>query len=388
MCPQAHQLLDLVTGDMSISARIVGSVERGPDILTAHAAFSTLDEGLGSLELSGRAAPLQNSQGLVRLLLHNVHWRRFWYGSVSCPKHSESEPRGQKRSYAEHMDDGELKTERKESSEDSSAEDKLDPASEILAKLWDTVEKSTEAKSSGKEAISSSSSSRSSSSSSTSSSDKSKKSIKKDVSHDIKRQADHVIQFGIHHLVKRVSKTGEITGYQLSCCNAAHHRCTKELSASVVGNSLQDCRRVLKAWSLMGHSMASRQEHMDPNHKATLLDALQRRSLLQESELDELAVASTQDTVTAPFRNIEWSQPPSGQREGQQERALLGEKRQQSSSRSTCSYAGSCSRGCPARHHLGNEVAKWSFCRRSLCGAREVARGTALRLSAPKFSSP
>ena len=60
-----------------------------------------------------------------------------------------------------------------------------------------------------------------------------------------------------------------------------------ELSMNVAG-SLQDARRILKTWVLMGAQYSSRAEHMHKSVKDLLMDALHQQTLLAESDLDKL----------------------------------------------------------------------------------------------------
>ena len=59
-------------------------------------------------------------------------------------------------------------------------------------------------------------------------------------------------------------KDGVTTGYHMTC--KLHQQCHKELAASVAGG-LQEARRVLKAWTLLGASLPGRVAHMEVSHK-------------------------------------------------------------------------------------------------------------------------
>ena len=79
----------------------------------------------------------------------------------------------------------------------------------------------------------------------------------------------------------------------------------KSFSKTVVGGSLEDVRRVLKGWVLLGHAMPSREVHMAVKHKNAMVGALQSGALLSEPELDSIAMASADSLMTAPFKPAE-----------------------------------------------------------------------------------
>eukprot|EP00971_Amphidinium_carterae_P336510 6472908-Amphidinium_carterae.1 len=70
------------------------------------------------------------------------------------------------------------------------------------------------------------------------------------------------------------------------------------MAAAVAGGSLEGCRRVLKAWLVIGATCPSRTEHMSPAWKSILLDSLKDGSLMSEQELDEMLAAGE---LRAPF---------------------------------------------------------------------------------------
>ena len=120
------------------------------------------------------------------------------------------------------------------------------------------------------------------------------------------RDKSNRLEYGLHHLVPRF-KESVLVGYQMTCCIAGHNttaKCTREMSVNVAG-SAEDCRRVLKAWVLLGHSMSSRDEHMDKATRDLLQEALKQHTLLSEAELDAILATSEESEIVAPFREPE-----------------------------------------------------------------------------------
>ena len=219
------------------------------------------------------------------------------------------------------------KKEEEEGDEDSDKDEKacFDYEKEVhfspaLLSLWDEVVQDSGVV---KASSSSSSSSRSSSSSSTQKSSSSSKSSQlKKRNHpgmpesqkckDIKiakREVQRSTAFGCHLLTPR-TKGNDICGYQLTCRIPHHARCSKEIAVTVAGSS-SNARRLLKAWGLMGHSVASRSEHMGPKVKASLLSALQTHTLLSEAELDSLMQSMDEGEAVAPFVPAQAATPSS-----------------------------------------------------------------------------
>ena len=100
--------------------------------------------------------------------------------------------------------------------------------------------------------------------------------------------------------------------------------CIRELSVNVAGGE-EKCRRVLKAWALLGPSLASRDEHMSKQNRQVFIDALEQGSLLDEEELDNIANSvagepaagvgsqNTSTGVLSPFRPAAIPKTKSGQ---------------------------------------------------------------------------
>eukprot|EP00969_Alexandrium_andersonii_P012299 536758-Alexandrium_andersonii.AAC.1 len=91
----------------------------------------------------------------------------------------------------------------------------------------------------------------------------------------------------------------------MTCTQPAHRGsnrapCAKELAVAVAGSS-ESARRLLKAWVLLGASVGSRAEHMAPSWKGMLLQSLADNTLMQEAELDQIAMLSLDQDVAAPF---------------------------------------------------------------------------------------
>eukprot|EP00971_Amphidinium_carterae_P337084 6473741-Amphidinium_carterae.3 len=170
---------------------------------------------------------------------------------------------------------------------------------------------------------SSSSSSASSSSSSSTSDDDSKRPTKKkkhankdETKDDGARDRSNHTACGPHFYITRF-KDNTPTGYHMSCRTPKHERCTKEMAAAVAGGSLEGCRRVLKAWLVLGATCPSRDEHMSPALKPILLQALKDGSLMTEPELDEILAGGP---LRAPFTAV--PEQPKGS--SSQSQGLLG----------------------------------------------------------------
>ena len=115
------------------------------------------------------------------------------------------------------------------------------------------------------------------------------------------RTTERRIQFGIHWLTPRLSASGEQIGFQLVCGLSFHRHCSKEMS-NAVAKGPQNCKRLLKTWALLGHSMKGREEHMSPKLRADLLDKLYRGQLWEEEALDRCAPHSEDNDVPAPWK--------------------------------------------------------------------------------------
>ena len=113
------------------------------------------------------------------------------------------------------------------------------------------------------------------------------------------RDVQNHFDFGKHFMVAR-KKGNVVTGYHMTCKHDPHGRCTKEMSSSV-GGTLEGTRRVLKAWALLGPSVASRELHMAKGLRDTLLHALKDNTLMSEIELDALAEEVSDDVIQAPY---------------------------------------------------------------------------------------
>ncbi|CAE7235205.1 unnamed protein product [Symbiodinium sp. CCMP2456] len=116
------------------------------------------------------------------------------------------------------------------------------------------------------------------------------------------RDKSNRVEYGLHHLVPRF-KDSVLVGYQMTCCVSGHNtsaKCTREMSVSVAG-SAEDCRRILKAWVLLGHSLSTREEHMDRSSRDSLQEALKQGTLLSEKELDSILAMSEDSEIVAPF---------------------------------------------------------------------------------------
>ena len=280
------------------------------------------------LQLSSRCTPFLDSAACVRVcVLPGAPLLSFWSG---FEKHSQENDPDDDDDDAEDDDDNdelhagdaeEIGIDKKNLKEESqgSAAQKGDFTTDLqdgletlftpeLLALWDDLTK--ESHSSNTSSSSDSSSSSSSSSSSTQSSASTKLSTKKrqrsesagaevKVEKSAKRDLQRGFSYGPHHIVPRF-KGEEITGYQLTCKHAHHIKCSKEIACSVAG-SPSHARRLLKAWALMGHSAASRDEHMGPKLKKSLLLALSDHTLLSETELDSIMSSLDEEEAVAPF---------------------------------------------------------------------------------------
>eukprot|EP00971_Amphidinium_carterae_P335581 6471521-Amphidinium_carterae.1 len=117
-----------------------------------------------------------------------------------------------------------------------------------------------------------------------------------------KRTKARNLVYGIHHLVPRI-KEGVVIGYQLSCNCAGHKRCSKEMGQDVAGD-LAATRIVLKSWSLLGHGMKSREEHMEKSLRQSLLSAMREGQLHDEKTLDKMAPSSATQAAESPFKPL------------------------------------------------------------------------------------
>ena len=99
--------------------------------------------------------------------------------------------------------------------------------------------------------------------------------------------------FGACTLTARCGATG-IVGWQMTCTNPRHRfpraKCIREMSACVMKGDLDVVRRCLKSWVLLGAGLATQDEHMAPALKQTLIDACVSGSMLDDAELDRLAI--------------------------------------------------------------------------------------------------
>ena len=91
-------------------------------------------------------------------------------------------------------------------------------------------------------------------------------------------------------------------GFQLVCGLSSHRKCSKEMSVAVA-KTTGDCRRVLKTWALVGHSLQNRDAHMSPRLRADLLERLYRNELLPEEELDRCAPHTEDADVPVPWKH-------------------------------------------------------------------------------------
>eukprot|EP00971_Amphidinium_carterae_P333517 6468300-Amphidinium_carterae.5 len=308
-----------VANDMYITTHIKGNATNGPHFSTPHALMDSFDEqwcwSLATATLSERGVPFFHSNGLLQLHISALKPIQFWDPALQALPLGEK-PHKKRKTTASGMghghgeqssvvgladDDlegvGELGDEASDASQESEKEDNEMDISDELWRVWEEVAIDKE--------VAESSSSDSSSTSTTSSSstrkakhkdEKRQKAAPKAQAKGATRDATHVTEYGPHHLVERYTR-GVCTGYQLTCRHPAHDRCSKELAASVTG-SLASTRRILKAWAIMGKSMADRQEHMHRAHRATLLSALRNGSLLTEARLDALADATADSDIT------------------------------------------------------------------------------------------
>ena len=185
----------------------------------------------------------------------------------------------------------------------------LDP--EVLT-LWDTAAPSSSSSSDSTSASSSTSSASSSAAngsktgSKRSASEMAGRTVSQEQEHDKQpgrgkepeqakaRDRTSGLSFGFYVLVPR-HKKGSLSGFQMLCKN--HVDCSKELSNSVSG-SLAQTRWILKAWIFAGHTCPSRQEHMRPDLRQTLLAAARHGRLIQEDSMDELMRAGC---IESPF---------------------------------------------------------------------------------------
>ena len=83
-------------------------------------------------------------------------------------------------------------------------------------------------------------------------------------------------------------KGGELSGYQMTCCNPQHNlqkKCTKEVSLGVAGGA-PEARRMLKSWAAWGCGEASRTAHAGV-WKVVVEHAKADFSLPSEEDLDK-----------------------------------------------------------------------------------------------------
>ena len=238
--------------------------------------------------------------------LHNAHPAR---GSGQDEQHSE-----QAADHVEHEDD--------DCEDDIHDLQNLDAS---LLSLWDSIAEEkidttneVHTTSAGARDTNKADSSDSSSSSSTTSSSKKSTTLKTRPS-GITRDTTKTEEYGMHILTPRYTG-GRISGYQMRCNFPDHVKCTKELANSVTGSS-QATRRVLKAWCLLANLYSDRKNHMSV--KTDLLNALHSGTLLSESALDEITMATQDAEFQAPFQHV----PPQevGARRGGQG-SLLGQR--------------------------------------------------------------
>ena len=265
---------------------------------------------VGALCLSTRLAPFPTSSGRVRAWLCKP-LDRFWAGSDHEPLilASDDEPRDDDDDDHDERDN----EDDDEASKQDPQQQHFDELTAAMEGLWPGVDTS-DSSSSSSDSSSSSSSNGSSTTSNRSSKSANKakvepmskddkvpvaKRVAEEVEHPhVKRSRVNTVQFGAHQLVHRYTK-GVLTGYQLSCRCAGHVSCSKELAVAVAGSD-ENARRILKSWSLLGHGMTSRDEHMAPELKSLFLQSLRNNELLSEEALDKLASA-TLDDMPAPF---------------------------------------------------------------------------------------
>ena len=75
----------------------------------------------------------------------------------------------------------------------------------------------------------------------------------------------------------------------MTCCLRTHNevsRCTRELAFSVAGGE-RACRQALKAWSIFGMTVSTREDHKDL--WPAVLESLRSNSLISEEELDGMS---------------------------------------------------------------------------------------------------
>ena len=105
-------------------------------------------------------------------------------------------------------------------------------------------------------------------------------------------------------------KDGLKIGYHMPC--KWHDSCHKELAATVAGG-LPQARRILKAWILVGASLADRTAHMKVALKNQLVAASKNGTLCTEEELDGFAPTTPAGLCTAPFASQSASSATSAQ---------------------------------------------------------------------------
>ena len=112
--------------------------------------------------------------------------------------------------------------------------------------------------------------------------------------------------WGRHQLTQRWTALLH-TGYQMRCNNPEHNQpgqiCTREVGISSAGD-LAGCRRLLKAWALLGSSQGTRADHMSAAWRGILLGALKDGAMMSEAELDNLSHQDLKEDefeMPAPF---------------------------------------------------------------------------------------
>ena len=304
-----------------IAFRVLGSAEEGPTFRTTLEAMADLQSDLtwyvSTMRLSNRVVPWPNSSGQVKAFFAAGAEELFFWEPRCADAHKKAKETDSDKVDSASEDEGEK------------AEEDLALDKDLLA-LWeevstrprqhpDTSRKTTT--SATARSSSSSSSSTSSSSSSTSShpalvkaepAEQERVAVEaqpdtqqkmtgeqRKLPEGVARDRSRNFVFGMHHLVPRY-KDGRLSGYQAYCKASTHVRCTRELSITVAKGE-SSCRRILKAWLLLGAGATSREEHMAREHRELLQSALETGLLLDESALDRLAPSSSTDTVEVPF---------------------------------------------------------------------------------------
>ena len=287
----------------------------GPCFKTMHEFFSDLEKqqcwAISTMYLSHRQTPFTHSAGLVRGVGHvAAEAITFWTSvdmnagmdEVRSENDDDEDGAGDEAEDPTPEDDEE---DRKEELDPDATgqEEKVDNDGfdDDFLKLWDEVAGARKPKKSQDAEVTKDDPSSSSSSDSSSSSTTTKESMKEEIKKDneersetanedenlkITRDLTNFTPFGEHHLTGRYT-AGSLTGYAMACRHPGHFRCSKEMSANVAG-SLQQARVALKAWIILGSTVADRNTHMNKEFRQILIDGLLAKSFLPEPELDDM----------------------------------------------------------------------------------------------------